>query len=82
MSYLLHVLPLISLNELTPITDSYQWMHMTIWNRLYVPTESFHCLETWSFDHHSPKGYFLLKSFCARAMCNGKNSKELRLLSP
>ena len=25
MSYLLHVFPLISLHELTPITDAYQW---------------------------------------------------------
>ena len=25
MSHLLHVLPLISLHELTPITDAYQW---------------------------------------------------------
>ena len=25
MSHLLHVFPLISLHELTPITDAYQW---------------------------------------------------------
>ena len=25
MSHLLHVVPLISLHELTPITDAYQW---------------------------------------------------------
>ena len=35
MSHPLHVFPLISLHELTPITDAYQWMHITIWNRLY-----------------------------------------------
>ena len=33
MSHLLHVFPLISLHELTPITDAYQWNahdHFTI----------------------------------------------------
>ena len=35
MSHLLHVFPLINLHELTPVTDAYQWMHTTIWNRLY-----------------------------------------------
>ena len=34
MSHLLHSFPLISLHELMPITDAYQWMHMTILNRL------------------------------------------------
>ena len=28
MSHLLHVFQLISLHELTPIADAYQWMHI------------------------------------------------------
>ena len=36
MSHLLHFFPLISLQEITPITDAYQWMHITIYRKINI----------------------------------------------
>ena len=68
MSHLLHVLPLISLHELTPITDAYQWNAMTIWNRLYPGDYTF---SAWMADAQSTKTRYAYAS----------NSSSLNYLS-